>query len=334
MNHISPICPFIPEFDQCIPPEPLQSYSEALETCFATVDYRYSAEALAALELGKPQKMVFEPVEANGSGAGSSLPGYEFLKFEWWGRASLLEKGIGVLATPVATALLVSSSVLALGGCTVRTEERSRRHQDEPETLPYLPLTLASEPVIVEKPLFPPALEGGEAMLRIQFKSGKADERQLKRIKDFLDAWQSDGRPKLSAEDTELMSAFKDVFPGGGELKYLEKLAAELNGDFDLSTLELQGRSVESARDEIRSIKLQLEAHTDSDGNPKSNQELSERRAEAVKMALVLFGVEESRITAVGKGESEPFALETGPAAILRGAKGANRRVVIKAVSP
>ena len=53
-------------------------------------------------------------------------------------------------------------------------------------------------------------------------------------------------------------------------------------------------------------VSLQIEGHTDSRGSDEYNRELSERRAQALREWLVAKGIEESRLTAVGKGESEP----------------------------
>ncbi len=52
-----------------------------------------------------------------------------------------------------------------------------------------------------------------------------------------------------------------------------------------------------------------LEGHTDSIGTDAYNQRLSERRANAVREVLVdQYGVEGSRVNAVGYGESRPVA--------------------------
>jgi outer membrane protein OmpA-like peptidoglycan-associated protein len=53
---------------------------------------------------------------------------------------------------------------------------------------------------------------------------------------------------------------------------------------------------------------IHIEGHTDSRGNANANQLLSQKRAEAVRDALVSAGVAASRITAIGLGESAPVA--------------------------
>jgi outer membrane protein OmpA-like peptidoglycan-associated protein len=53
---------------------------------------------------------------------------------------------------------------------------------------------------------------------------------------------------------------------------------------------------------------VRIEGHTDSVGDDAANQELSERRAAAVRDALLARGVEAARIEAVGYGASHPIA--------------------------
>ena len=52
---------------------------------------------------------------------------------------------------------------------------------------------------------------------------------------------------------------------------------------------------------------IQIAGHTDSQGNEVYNQQLSERRAQAVRTALVGMGVDPSRVTTIGYGESRPI---------------------------
>jgi outer membrane protein OmpA-like peptidoglycan-associated protein len=56
---------------------------------------------------------------------------------------------------------------------------------------------------------------------------------------------------------------------------------------------------------------IRIEGHTDSSGNTHANQVLSQRRADAVRDALIAAGVAANRITAVGLGENQPVADNT-----------------------
>ena len=53
---------------------------------------------------------------------------------------------------------------------------------------------------------------------------------------------------------------------------------------------------------------ITVEGHTDTKGSVTYNQQLSEKRAQAVKDALIQMGVDSSRIQAIGYGESQPIS--------------------------
>ncbi len=60
---------------------------------------------------------------------------------------------------------------------------------------------------------------------------------------------------------------------------------------------------------ENASVKISIVGHTDSDGNDSENLKLSEKRAQSVANYFVTnFGIEKSRMTTSGKGESEPIS--------------------------
>lgn len=69
---------------------------------------------------------------------------------------------------------------------------------------------------------------------------------------------------------------------------------------------------------------IQVAGHTDSTGSEQSNQELSERRAENVKNALVGQNVHPNRISTIGFGETAPIADNS-----TESGRQLNRRVVI-----
>lgn len=70
---------------------------------------------------------------------------------------------------------------------------------------------------------------------------------------------------------------------------------------------------------------VEVEGHTDSDGDDQKNLILSVMRAEAVVKALVARGIAEERFYAIGYGETLPVASNDTQAG-----KSANRRIVVK----
>jgi OmpA-OmpF porin, OOP family len=74
------------------------------------------------------------------------------------------------------------------------------------------------------------------------------------------------------------------------------------------------------------SLKLDIDGHTDSQGDAVKNQSLSENRANAVRAYLTSKGVDESRMTATGHGADMPVADNKTAAG-----RSKNRRVELKA---
>lgn len=68
--------------------------------------------------------------------------------------------------------------------------------------------------------------------------------------------------------------------------------------------------------------KINVVGHTDDRGAAEFNQRLSEQRAQAVRLQLISRGVPESRIAAIGMGESQPASPNTTAAGQAK-----NRRV-------
>ena len=54
-------------------------------------------------------------------------------------------------------------------------------------------------------------------------------------------------------------------------------------------------------------LKILIAGHTDSVGPAVYNKDLSQRRVEAVRDILCLYGVEKNRLDAVGYGEEKPL---------------------------
>jgi outer membrane protein OmpA-like peptidoglycan-associated protein len=80
--------------------------------------------------------------------------------------------------------------------------------------------------------------------------------------------------------------------------------------------------SIYSLMSEHTDLNFSVEGHTDNDGDEASNQKLSEDRAAAVKNILVSKGIDASRLTTKGYGESTPMDTNNTPEG-----KANNRRV-------
>jgi outer membrane protein OmpA-like peptidoglycan-associated protein len=59
---------------------------------------------------------------------------------------------------------------------------------------------------------------------------------------------------------------------------------------------------------EDTSLKLSIQGHTDNVGSKAANLDLSKRRADAVKAALVSRGIDAGRLTTDGFGDTKPVA--------------------------
>ncbi|MFC6997691.1 OmpA family protein [Rufibacter roseus] len=77
-------------------------------------------------------------------------------------------------------------------------------------------------------------------------------------------------------------------------------------------------------------LRLSIEGHTDSSGDPAANMDLSQWRAIAIKEYIVKTGkIEPDRIEAVGKGSTQPLKVE-----VTLEDRQVNRRVEFKLIRP
>src|SRR3974390_1539259 len=96
----------------------------------------------------------------------------------------------------------------------------------------------------------------------------------------------------------------------GAETALLGKTAVYF--DFDSSEIKPEFAPIIAAHGRKlggdRSIKVRLEGNTDERGSAEYNIALGERRAQAVKRALLLQGVTDVQLTTVSYGEERPVA--------------------------
>jgi OOP family OmpA-OmpF porin len=98
--------------------------------------------------------------------------------------------------------------------------------------------------------------------------------------------------------------------------RVIDRLTIHVNFDFDKSYIrQADEAELKKAIDFVRKYpdaEVKLEGHTDSKGTEEYNQELSERRAEAVRQYLIKEGaVDKAMISATGYGELRPIAPNT-----------------------
>jgi peptidoglycan-associated lipoprotein len=98
--------------------------------------------------------------------------------------------------------------------------------------------------------------------------------------------------------------------------------------DFDSSEIRGEGTDIVAAHAKYLAqrggMKIRLEGHTDERGSREYNIGLGERRAQAVRRALLLQGATEAQLSTVSYGEERPAAAGSD-----EGAWAKNRRVEI-----
>lgn len=119
-------------------------------------------------------------------------------------------------------------------------------------------------------------------------------------------------RPATPAAPASPTAPAPAARPAPSSVRQAVVIQADALFDFDKSVVRPDGRkTIDEALAKLRGVDLEMviaTGHTDSIGTDAYNQKLSERRAAAVKEYLVSKGIAGSKITTIGKGESQPVA--------------------------
>lgn len=135
------------------------------------------------------------------------------------------------------------------------------------------------------------------------------------RIGAYMDKQEEELRQAMADSEAATIKREQDVL--------ITTFKSGLMFDFDSATLKPDGKAeiarVSTVFNKYPQTRLRVEGHTDTKGTEEYNQQLSERRANSVKNALIQQGVDAQRISIVGYGESQPISSDDA----------ANRRVNI-----
>ncbi len=155
--------------------------------------------------------------------------------------------------------------------------------------------------------------------VRLEARTAEADEakRQVARVTEISDQQQSE----LAAADVNAQRDRALIAKQEQQLKELNAKKTDRGmvitlGDVlfrtDKALLEAGGvHNIQKLADflkEYPKTRVSVEGHTDSTGSNAHNQALSERRANAVRMALIDRGITSDRISTRGYGEEYPIA--------------------------
>jgi OOP family OmpA-OmpF porin len=105
-------------------------------------------------------------------------------------------------------------------------------------------------------------------------------------------------------------------------------ILADLHINFETASYKVDNASLPKVKEfadflkDMPNYNAKIVGHTDSVGSDKSNQTLSENRANAVKTLIVKEGIAATRVTTDGKGEKSPIASND-----TKEGKAQNRRI-------
>lgn len=111
-------------------------------------------------------------------------------------------------------------------------------------------------------------------------------------------------------EERAVVPAASSTEPTGGVQQQLSSVG-QITFETGSASLTPEGSIIVDSVATILSgapgLRIEVHGHTDSDGDDVRNEVLSQERADAVILALAQRGIDQSRLTGVGFGESKPL---------------------------
>lgn len=136
---------------------------------------------------------------------------------------------------------------------------------------------------------------------------------------------------RIRAANEKAAAAMTKIYPNGTAQQVIEVLnllainfatGSAAIPETNLALLKQAGEQLKKAPADTR---VQIDGHTDNDGDDAANQKLSEQRAESVRATLLKEGVPAAMLSTKGYGETQPKASNDTPEG-----KFENRRIEYK----
>ena len=124
---------------------------------------------------------------------------------------------------------------------------------------------------------------------------------------------------------TSTPPAASSVTPGSAQ-DFIQNVGDRVFFDFDKSTIKPEGKTtLQRQADWLKkypNVTVTLEGHCDERGTREFNLALGERRATAVRNALVALGIPAARVKTVSYGKERPAVLGSNEAAWAQNRRG------------
>ncbi len=136
---------------------------------------------------------------------------------------------------------------------------------------------------------------------------------------------------RLRQANEKARLAMEKIYPNGTPQQVIEALNLSIvnftkgSADVPADSKSLLKQAAEMLKKSPADTRVEVDGYTDNDGEPALNQKLSERRANAVRSALISYGVLPAMLSSKGYGETNPKASNDTPEG-----KFQNRRIEYK----